>query len=482
MLRYAPAYVVPLLASLGGIAVFTRLLPPHEYGVYALVLSLIQVAQSLLFTWLNLSIKRFHEPAQREGKLGTLGATVYGAMLGGGLLLAGVVAGIALAGHAGILAIDPSIAALLWLAVGVTLVREIATASKSFELAALSALRYVAMECGDSIVALTAGIGLCWWLGMGADGILIGSAAGGLAVVLIDLPRLRQRLQGGRFDAALQRRLLQFGCPMALSYFFEYIAASSDRLLIEHFLGAAAVGVYAVSYSLTYRAISAVFMVLTMSAYPMLIRRNEREGPAGARAQAADNVRLLLTFGLPALGGFIVLVPRIASVLVGRAYAPEAIQLMPLLAAGLFLFNLRMHYFAHALQLAHRTAQTLAAAIPAALLNVALNAVLLPRFGVMAAAWANLAAYAVGLVISIIQARRVFPMPFPLRTAGAALAATLVMCAVLWRLPVPPGAAGLLCQMAAGLAVYGLLALALDIGQVRRETTALAARLRARNA
>jgi O-antigen/teichoic acid export membrane protein len=338
------------------------------------------------------------------------------------------------------------------------------------------------MECGDSLVAFAVGVGLCWFLGLGAAGILIGSAAGGFAVAIVDLPRLRQRLRGGTFDPALQRQLLRFGTPMALSYFFEYITASSDRLLIEHFLGASAVGIYAVSYSLANRAISAVFMVLTMSAYPLLIRRNEREGPAGARAQAANNVRLLLTFGLPALGGFIVLASRMANLLVGPSYAPEAIRLMPLLAIGLFFFNLRMHYFAHALQLAHRTGQSLTSAIPAAVLNVACNAVLLPRMGVMAAAWANLAAYVLGLAISIVQANRVFPMPFPMRTAASALGATLVMCALLWVLPFPGGAVGLACQVVVGVAAYGVLALVLDIGEARRETTALAARLRARSA
>jgi O-antigen/teichoic acid export membrane protein len=482
MIRYAPAYIIPLLASITGIAVFTRLLPPHDYGIYAVILSLTQVAQSLLFTWLDLSTKRFYEPAQHGGKLGTLSKTIYVAMLAGAALLVLIALGAEAADWAGVATLDPGLVALLWLAVAVTILRELATSSKSFELAALSSLRFVSMECGDSLVALAVGVALCWFLGLGAAGILIGSAAGGLAVAIAGVPRLRQRLRGGAFDPALQRQLLRFGCPMALSYFFEYITASSDRLLIEHFLGASAVGIYAVSYSLANRAISAVFMVLTMSAYPLLIIRNEREGPTAARSQAADNVRLLLTFGLPALGGFIVLVPRMAGVLVGANYAPEAIRLMPLLAVGLFFFNLRMHYFAHALQLAHRTAQSLTSAIPAAVLNVAFNVVLLPRMGVMAAAWANLAAYVLGLAISIIQANRVFPMPFPLRTAASACTATLVMCALLWLLPFPGGLIGLMCQVVAGATTYGVLALALDIGDARRETTALAARLRARSA
>lgn len=483
MIRYAPAYIIPLFASVAGIAIFTRLLPPHAYGIYAVILSLTQVAQSLLFTWLNLSIKRFYEPAQQDGKLGTLTTTIYVAFLAGGILLVLFVLGAQLAARLGLLSLDPGMIALLWLAVVVTILRELSTSSKSFELAALSTLRYVGMECGDSLIALAVGVGLCWYLGLGATGILIGSAAGGLAVALVDLPRLWQRLRGGTFDPALQHRLLLFGTPMALSYFFEFITSSSDRLLIEHFLGAGAVGVYAVSYSLANRAISAVFMVLTMSAYPMLIRRNEREGAAGARTQAADNIRLLLTFGLPALGGFIVLSPGIARVLVGASYVPEAIRLMPPLAIGLFFFNLRMHYFAHALQLAHRTAQSLTAAIPAAVLNLAFNAVLLPRMGIMAAAWANLAAYGLGLAISILQANRVFPMPFPVRTAASALAATAAMCAVLWLMPFPGGSVGLVCRIVAGLVVYGVLALALDIGDARRETSAFAARfLRTRNA
>ena len=39
MIRYVPAYLVPLLASVAGIAVFTRLLPPQVLRWFVIALS-----------------------------------------------------------------------------------------------------------------------------------------------------------------------------------------------------------------------------------------------------------------------------------------------------------------------------------------------------------------------------------------------------------------------------------------------------------
>ncbi|MBN8899947.1 MAG: hypothetical protein J0H57_02855, partial [Rhodospirillales bacterium] len=77
ILSFAPAYIVPLLGTLFGIYAITRLLTPEQYGHYALVVSLMAMCQSGLFTWLDLGAKRYFERAMREGKLSVLSRTAY---------------------------------------------------------------------------------------------------------------------------------------------------------------------------------------------------------------------------------------------------------------------------------------------------------------------------------------------------------------------------------------------------------------------
>jgi O-antigen/teichoic acid export membrane protein len=386
MLSFLPAYIVPFLVALASVYAFTRILPPEEYGLYATVLSAALLCQAVFFSWLEIGIKRFHERAQRGGNLPTLAASVYrGLLLGAGILALLAAGGLATSGP------EPSLRALLWLALGMIVARQLALVAKSFRLAALDRRAYTAMECGESLLAFAAGLALCWYLDLGAQGILVGLLLGSLTVVALDAPIAWRRTRSGRVDRTLVRDLLVFSAPITLSFFFEYVMAWSNRLLIGLFLDAHAVGIYSVSHGLAERAVSAVFLALAQVGYPVLMRTYEREGREAAQRQALVNAKILLAVALPTWGGFTVAAGHIAAVLTGPDYAPQVATIMPLVGAAVFLSCLRAHYLDHAFHLACRTDLFLLTAGPAALVNVLLNILLLPGLGLMGAVWACLA-------------------------------------------------------------------------------------------
>jgi O-antigen/teichoic acid export membrane protein len=468
MLSFLPAYAVPFLVALASVYAFTRILPPEEYGLYATVLSAALLCQAVFFSWLEIGAKRFYERAQRDGNLPTLAASIYrGLFLCVGVLVLLAAGGLAVAGP------EPSLHALLWLALGMVVARQLALVAKSFRLAALDRRVYTAMECGESLLAFAAGLGLCWFLGLGARGILIGLLLGSLAVVALDVPTAWRRTRSGRFDRLLARDLLIFSAPITFSFFFEYVMAWSNRLLIGLFLDAHAVGIYSVGHSLAERAVSSVFLALALVGYPLLMRTYEREGREAAQRRALANARILLAVAIPTWGGFTVAAGHIAAVLTGPDYAPQVAAIMPLVGAAVFLSCLRAHYLDHAFHLACRTDAFLLTAGPAALVNVLLNVVLLPAVGLMGAVWASLAGYGVALAASIFLSRRVFPLPFPTADAAKAAGATLAMCAVLHAIPFAPTLAGLMGMIMLGVAVYGMLALGFNIGGLRTAAEAL---------
>ncbi|MBN8925210.1 MAG: hypothetical protein BGO51_07525 [Rhodospirillales bacterium 69-11] len=471
ILSFAPAYVVPLLGTLFGIYAITRLLTPEQYGHYALVVSLMAMCQSGLFSWLDLGAKRYFERTVREGKLSVLCRTAY---LGLGLssILLSVVCFIGL----GLVAVPPQLAAMIWIGAGVTIAKEASILSKVIELSSLARTRYTLMECAESLLGLSIGLLLCWHFGMGAIGIFWGMLAGALAIVVFDLPRIVGRLRGGRVDLRLQKEIAAFAAPISLAFFAEYVVASADRLLVQYYLGAEELGIYAVSYSIAERAVMAVFLALGIASYPLVVRAFERDGAKAARHQASENAELLMTIAVPALGGFCVAAAHIASVLVGPAFSGRAAVLMPPIAIAVFLSALRAHYFSHVQHLTNRTWRLLIALAPAAVLNIVLNVVLLPRIGLMGGVWASVAAYAVGLAISVWQAKREFGFPFPYREAAKAACATLVMCVVIRMMHLPPGPLGLLLLILLGATIYGVLVVLFDIGRMRQKIMPLLAR------
>jgi O-antigen/teichoic acid export membrane protein len=131
------------------------------------------------------------------------------------------------------------------------------------------------------------------------------------------------------------------------------------------------------------------------------------------------------------------------------------------------LAGLRLHYVEHAMHLAGRTEMIfLTAGIPA-VLNVALNVVLLPRIGLDGAVLSTLAAYALALAICAVAAWRLFPLPVPAGAIVRSALAACVMGGVLLAFPSAPSALGLLALIGKGVGAYGVLALALDLAGVR---------------
>jgi O-antigen/teichoic acid export membrane protein len=105
-------------------------------------------------------------------------------------------------------------------------------------------------------------------------------------------------------------------------------------------------------------------------------------------------------------------------------------------------------------------------AVPAGM-NVVLNLILVPRFGLMGAAWATAASFGLGLLATMILGRRVIALPVPWANLIRCALATGVMALVVSILPSIGGVAELALDSGTGAAVYAATALALNASGVR---------------
>jgi O-antigen/teichoic acid export membrane protein len=123
----------------------------------------------------------------------------------------------------------------------------------------------------------------------------------------------------------------------------------------------------------------------------------------------------------------------------------------------------------------------LAIAIPA-LLNLALNLALVPRFGLQGALWATLASYMIGVAVSYSLGRRSLALPIPWSALARTLIAAAGMGAAVHFAPAPGGVLELFGKALLGVAVYAVLAWLLDICGARTHSARLVQALRARTA
>jgi O-antigen/teichoic acid export membrane protein len=471
---YLPMNVVQGLVGFGSIFVFTRLLTPAEFGVYALAFSAMSLGHTLTFTWIEAAMARFYAPEAQGPRLADHFATLYRCWL---LAAAAFVA----LGAAGLL-LWPG-AGSVKLAVGAglaaTLARSLAKLNQERRRAAGDVRGAALMDMAQTLVGFAVGAALIY-AGLQGAAPIAGLGAAAAVVLIFLLPAELRRGAGGVVDARRARRYAAYGLPVALSLIFALALATTDRFLLAAYLGDAEVGVYQAGYSLANRTLDVMFIWLGAAGGPALIVALERGGGAALAKAAREQAGLMLALALPASLGLALVAHPLTEVMVGPALAPGAAAVTPWIAASALCAGLTTYYTHQAFTLGRRTGLLLLAmAIPAAV-NIALNLVLIPRLGLTGALIATTLSYGVGLAASILLGRLAQPLPLPWNAMARAGLATAAMGLVVTSLPSLGGLLELALKAGVGALAYGLAAFALDVADLRTRASGAMLTLRTR--
>lgn len=456
---YFVARVVGGLLTTVTLAVFTRLLTPVQYGRYALGLTVASIASALLYQWLIVSVGRFH-PVY-IGRLGVLvAASRRSFRIASTIALAALLLALALPRLAG---------TALPLMLGVFLaVVALGRYNLLLQIANVQRApgRYAALTWVKSAVALGCGAALilAGWAELGA---LYGVVAGLVIAALWQNPLRGVRPIWSEDAKALSPHLLRYGAPLVVTFLGTVSVEYADRLLIGAFLGAKSVGPYAAAYDLSTQTVGAITNVLFLASFPAALAAMERDGEAAARAQMAVLGRSLVGVALPAATGFALLSDDVSELFLGASFRGEVGGFMPLLAAGVWLNGFKSYYLDAIFQLRRETGYQAWNAVLMVMVNIGLNVVLIPEYGVLGAAWATVVAVAAGTLASFVSGRRLMALG-PLRADFVkASAACGTMAVPLLALTHMSGAVWLLAKVAIGAGAYLVAAWVLDVGSLR---------------
>lgn len=473
---YLPMNIVQGLVGLGAIVVFTRWLSPADYGVYALAFAGMNLAHTLVFTWMEAAMARFYAAEAGTGRLADLFATLYRswAIAAAGFAL---VAGVALVAWPGGGTVKIAIAAGL----GAILARSLCKLAQERRRAAGDVRGAALMDMAQTLGGFALGVGLIA-AGLRGAAPVAGLGAAAAVVLVFVLPTELRRRAGGTFEPGRAVAYLGYGVPMSLSLILALTLATTDRFLLAGFLGDAAVGVYQAGYTLSNRTLDVLFLWLGAAGGPALIVALERGGAEGLARSAREQAGFMLALALPAALGLALVARPLADVMVGPALRSGAALVTPWIAASALCLGLTNGYTHQAFTLGRRTGLLLAAMSVPAVANIGLCLWLIPRFGIAGALWATTASYAIGLAASAAIGRRAQPMPIPWTALARTLAATALMGLAVAALPSLGGAPELALKAGVGAAVYGLAAWVLDIAGLRSRGGRVLVGLRARAA
>jgi O-antigen/teichoic acid export membrane protein len=465
LLKHTFAYLfargLPGLVNFAALMFYTRLLDPEQYGKYALVVALVSMGGVILFQWLRLVVGRWW-PKEQGAPQAFLGRSLLIF-----LLLSAATIGLSL------------LAALVWPQPGWALMIVfggfLLVSQQWLELNLMLATmefspgRYAKLLGAKSVLALLIG-GVLAWAGWGAWGPLLGLFVASTIVVPMFGHHLWQGAMLAKTPRPALREQLSYGLPLVATFALGWVISSSDRLLIGWMMSVDAAGLYSAGYDLAQQGVGLILATVQVAAYPLAVRAMESGGPNAARAQMKHSGEMIFFLACSAAGALCALPGPIAQIVLGPEFQQSTAQLLPIVGIAAALFGLKAFHFDMAFHLDGDSKPILVSSAVAAVLNVALNLFAIPRFGLMGAAFATLAAIGCGLALSCWWGRRRPQMPplQPLVAKGVALfAAAYSAGSLALALSANPFWTCLIAAVVGAL-LCGLGAWVLDIGGLRQ--------------
>ncbi len=447
------------LLSFAAQIALARWLGPARFGVFALGSTLFRIGALLAPLGLHNGVLRFGSERLREGS-DAVAATARRSVrlaLGCGLVAALVLA-LAARPLGKLLSADPAfVPLLLALAVGLPAAAGLRVAAAATRVSRRMQFSVLAEDVAQpAIFLLLAVLALATGRELSALGWAASAAYGAaLLLALVYLGRLFPTRRATPAPPAGE--LLRFGWPTALAGAFGLLVLWLDRLFVGYYLDDSSVGLYqaASQASLALAVVLTAFNSIFAPMIGELVREGERD-QLGALYRA--NTRWGFLAALPLAALFLVAPADALEAFFGAVYRPAAPALV-LLTCGQ-LVNLATGAVGFLLMMSGRERTWLGCATTALVANVALNLVLVPRYGVSGAAAATAISVGGIFLAGLAFVRRDLALwPWDRRFLGM-LVTTLAACgtaAAAARLPAAsaPARAALALLAAGGATVAG---------------------------
>jgi len=236
--------------------------------------------------------------------------------------------------------------------------------------------------------------------------VFIANLVSSVSVLFLMIPELRSF----RFmpEKTLLKRLLAYGMPMLVIGVAGMINEVSDKILLKYLLSTenireteAQIGIYGANYKL------AILMMLFIqmfryAAEPFFFRESGKEK---AKTIYSDVMTYFVIFTWMIFLA-VTLNLNIVKYFIGPDFW-EGLKIVPIiLIAKLFhgiFYNLSVWY-----KLTDKTLYGAAIALFGAAITIAMNVILIPKYGYVGSAWANLACYFSMMIISFVWGRKIY--------------------------------------------------------------------------
>ena len=236
------------------------------------------------------------------------------------------------------------------------------------------------------------------------------------------------------------REYLSFGLPTVPGNLSSWVVNSSDRYVIALFLGTAYVGYYSPGYTLG-NVVSMFIAPLSFMLPAVLSKYYDDDNLSDVKTVLSYSMKYFLALAIPSVVGLSLLSKPLLTILSTPEIADQGYLITPFLALGGLLFGLYA-IITQILVLEKKTGITGTIWIVAAVLNLGLNIIFVPRIGILGAAATTLVVYSLAFILSVYYSFKYLAFPVD----GSFILKCLVAAAIMGVVVVIGGA-----QMSGGL-------------------------------
>jgi O-antigen/teichoic acid export membrane protein len=451
-LVYGSGYITMAVASFLLVPVYTHHLSPSAYGVLGLMLVLYGVMTQVYDLGFTNSVGRFYfdrDKADPESALARMRSTALTFLVPlGGLWTA--ILWIGAPTWSNVLTQTPEHANLVRI-VAVTLYAE------ALAIVPLTLIRmqersqlFVRITLVRFLVTIALSYVLVVPLDKGVEGALLANAASAIGVLLVLLPEYRFGFRA-RPSRPLLREMLGFALPFFPVLLSQWFIDASDRYLLGAYRTHAEVGYYMLGYKVA-QVMQIGVAAFSMGWAPLRFKIFETPG-------AQQTYRRLTSYYVIAASLLVVTISVFARQVVAIVAPPDfssAAEIVPLIACAYMINGLYILTIT-GMGVAKKTAPMAWVVAIAASVNIAINIVLIPKWGMHAAAATTVLANVFMAGGAWWYSEKVYPIPYDWSRIIRTILIGAVIVTVTSVFAPGTGVAGIVCGAVAVVAFAGAL-------------------------
>ncbi|OEO28893.1 hypothetical protein VW23_028095, partial [Devosia insulae DS-56] len=446
-LIYAPAILLTRLSALLMLVVATRLIDQTEYGLLTLVVTVGELTDSAISSWLRIALLR----------LGGKGEISHGSVkLAARVLVVTTLLGlvVSVAGSALVAPerwVEFAIAVGTYLSVGALSRFALTLLQMQQRHAAYSLLEFLraALQLALPIAAILLIHGS--FLAVSLASSLAVLIAGSVALVLASG---RTVVGPSRFT---HRELFALGIPLIAVATVSFGLNGAERVLLKLYYDAGAVAVFAAVYALARQPIDTISNAINMGAFPELVSRFDTEGSAAAGRFLTHQMALMARLTFPVVALLMALSTEIGGLLLPQSYHQNLGVLFPLIALSVLFSNFSSFVYENVFHAHKKPWLQMVALVPGSVATIALSLLLIPAYAEIGAALALAGGMLVGLCAAAAGSHRLTPVPIPYAELGISVAVAAATGVSAWTASALLGDSWPVFKLMAGWMAFGLV-------------------------